>query len=203
MTRQGQINRRRGFTLIELIVALSLLATILPLAGGTVYLLLRAQTASADSLADAMTLSRFSRTFRADVHAAQSAHVNGEGSRLDEQAVFKLDPPRTISYSGNPAGAIVRTVRNGRSIERREEFRLAGTRTQFEMAADGRAVAAVHKPRALTVSGGPVVTATTSTIRIEAFVGRDRRFERPRAHGPAEPPAPTLPEKPRGKGKGS
>jgi len=197
------MNRRRGFTLIELIVALSLLAAILPLAGGTVYLLLRAQTASADSLVDAMTLSRFARTFRADVHAAQSAHVDGDGSRLDEQAVFKLDPPRTISYAGEPTGAIVRTVRNGRSIERREEFRLAGTRTRFEVAADGRTVAAVHKPRALTVSGGAVVTATTSTIRIEAVVGRDRRFGRRRALAPAEPSAPALPEKPHEKGKGS
>ena len=201
MNRQGQTNRRHGFTLIELLVAISLWAVILPLAGGTIYLLLRAQSASADSLADAMTLSRFAHTFRTDVHAAQNAEVDGDRSRFDEHIILKLDSTRTISYAGDPAGTIVRIVRNGPSIERREEFRLAGTRTRFEMAADRQAVAAVHKPRALAVSGGPVVTATASTIRIEAVIGRDRRLGLPRAPAPEEPPAPALPQRPPGKEK--
>ena len=61
--RCDRAKRERGFTLIELLVALSLLAVIMTLTGWTIYLLLRAQTASADSLADAMILSRFATIF--------------------------------------------------------------------------------------------------------------------------------------------
>jgi prepilin-type N-terminal cleavage/methylation domain-containing protein len=195
------MNGRRGFTLIELIVALSLLATILPLAGGTVYLLLRAQTASADSLADAMILSRFANKFHADVHAAQSAYLDSDGSRIERPLVFKLEPRRTIMYAEGPDGAIVRTVRNDRGIERREEFRLAGTRTRFELSADRSTVTAVHKPRAVAASKTTAVAGQLSAIRIEAVIGRDHRFARTRAPAPTEPSPPALPQKPHEKGQ--
>ena len=95
----------------------------------------------------------------------------------------------------------MRTVQNGSRIERREEFRLAGTQTHFEPATKEGTVAAVHKPRAFTISGGPVMTATTSTIRIEAVVGRDRRFEKSPTGASKEPPRPALPLRPGEKGQ--
>jgi prepilin-type N-terminal cleavage/methylation domain-containing protein len=190
-----KMNFRRGFTLIELLVALSMWAAILPLAGGTIYLLLRAQSATADALVDGMTLSRFAHTFRADVHAARRAEKNGDRDRLGEQVVLELDAPRTVTYADDVGGLIVRTVRNGSVIERREEFRLIGSQTRFELSADGQTVAAVHLPRVLALSG-PRPLGNSPSIRIETVVGRDRRMVRVAKPIAKDPPAPALPRKP-------
>jgi prepilin-type N-terminal cleavage/methylation domain-containing protein len=186
----------RGFTLIELLVALSLLAVIMPLTGWTIYLLLRAQTASADSLADGMILSRFATTFRNDVHAAQSAEVDGGGTPGQASVLLRLDSPRIVSYTAELTGVVVRTVQKGTLVERREEFRLAGTQTHFERDQKNSMVAAVHRLHASTIAGASVPSSAASAIRIEAVIGRDRRFERP-AHGAStEPPPPPLPTRP-------
>lgn len=201
--RRKPRKRRHGFTLIELLVAITLFAVILPMAGWTVYVLLRAQTASADSLADAMTLSRFARAFREDVHAAQSAEVDVGGSSEARSAVFHLESPRTVSYAAKEDGLIVRTVQNESRIECREQFLLSGTQTRFERSLNAGTLAAVHKPRSFSVSASRGVTATGSTIRVEAVVGRDRRFEHSVSGASKEPPPPALPTRPKTKGKRS
>ena len=174
-------------TLIELLVAISLWAVILPIVGGTIYVLLRAQAAAGDSLADALTLSRFSETFRRDVHAAQSAKISSRPARPAqeiargkdlgpvEEIVLKFETPRSVLYSVASDGTLLRRVNNGSSVERREEFRLVGSQTRFELSADGRGLAALHWPRN-RATAGPAQTAEAPPIRIEALIGRDRRF---------------------------
>src|ERR1700722_7994548 len=146
----------RGFTLIELLVALSLLAVIMPLTGWTIYLLLRAQTASADSLVDGMILSRFATTVRNDVHAAQSAKIDAPRAPGQGSILLRLDSPRIVSYTAEPSGVVVRTAQKGTLVERREEFRLAGTQTQFERDQKNSTAAAVHRLHATTIAGGSV-----------------------------------------------
>jgi prepilin-type N-terminal cleavage/methylation domain-containing protein len=194
--RCDRAKRTRGFTLIELLVALSLLAVIMPLTGWTIYLLLRAQTASADSLADAMILSRFATTFRNDVHAAQSADVDAGRTPGPASILLRLDSPRIVSYTAEPNGVVVRTVQKGTLVERREEFRLTGTQTQFERDQKNSTAAAVQRLHAATIAGGSVFSSAASSIRIEAVIGRDRRFERPPRGASTEPPPPSLPTRP-------
>lgn len=169
---------RGGFTLIELLVALALFAVIIPLAGGMIYLLLRAQTASGEAIVDAVTLSRFAETFRADVHTARSVSPTRSNSRSTE-LVLELDAPRVVSYSVGESGKITRTVKANQAIVRREEFRIMQSMTRFAIAADRRTVAALHQPAPLGVSGRAARLPTTSIVRIEAVVGRDRRFDAP------------------------
>ncbi len=195
--RCDRAKRERGFTLIELLVALSLLAVIMPLTGWTIYLLLRAQTASADSLADAMILSRFATTFRNDVHAAQTAEVDAGRTPGQGSILLRLDSPRIVSYAAEPSGVVVRTVQNGTLVERREEFRLTGTQTQFERDQKNSTAAAVHRLHAATIAGGSVPSSATSILRMEAVIGRDRRFERSARGSTTEPPPPALPTRPR------
>jgi hypothetical protein len=179
-----------------LLVALSLLAVIMPLTGWTIYLLLRAQTASADSLADGMILSRFATTFRNDVHAAQSAEVDAGRSPGQGSILLRLDSPRLVSYTAEPSGVVVRTVRKGTLVERREEFRLTATQTQFERDQKNSTATAIHRLHAATIAGGPVSSSAASAIRIEAVIGRDRRFERSADDTSIEPPPPPLPTRP-------
>jgi hypothetical protein len=178
-------------------VALSLLAVIMPLTGWTIHLLLRAQTASADSLADAMILSRFATTFRNDVHAAQSAEVDAGRTPGQGSILLRLDSPRIVSYTAEPSGVVVRTVQKGTLVERREEFRLTGTQTQFERDQKNSTAAAVHRLHAATIAGGSVPSSAASILRMEAVIGRDRRFERPTRGASTEPPPPPLPTRPR------
>jgi prepilin-type N-terminal cleavage/methylation domain-containing protein len=167
---------RRGFTLIELLVALSLFAVLLPLSGWLIYLLLHAQTASANSIAEALTRSRFARTFRGDVHAATKADVIDSGLAIGSRTVFHIDPSTSITYETQEHGVVARSVRVGDRVERREEFPFWGIQTRFEQQSARGTVSAVqsritsHDPRTSQTN------AAVGTVRIEAMLGRDRRL---------------------------
>jgi prepilin-type N-terminal cleavage/methylation domain-containing protein len=166
------MTQRKGFTLIEMLVVLSLLAVILPMAGGTVFFLLRAQSQSADDLRDSMALSQLSHAFRSDVHAARRART-AEGPAVDGGIVLELDPTRTIEYQAEPNGFVRRTVRRGKVVERREQFRVGGARPKFELADSGREVAVTILPRVRGSVSADGPTTQTSGIRIAAVAGRD------------------------------
>ncbi len=134
-------------------VVMSLLAVILPLAGGTVVFLLRAQSQSAEALRDAMAVTQLSHTFHADVHAARSARLPGE-SKEKNGITLALADDRTIEYRALPqTGAISRVVRQGTTVERREQYRIGSARPTFELADNGREVGLTIAPR-LSNTGG-------------------------------------------------
>jgi prepilin-type N-terminal cleavage/methylation domain-containing protein len=167
---------RRAFTLIELLVAMSLFAIILPLSGWLIYILLHAQTASANSIADALTRSRFARTFRQDAHASHRTEIVDNGSGIGSRVVFRVDSTTLVSYQTEPSGLVVRTVKVGDVTERREEFPFAGVQTLFEQKSVEGTVAAVQWPDKPTASRKSQTGASAQTVRIEATVGRDHRF---------------------------
>lgn len=169
------MTRRSAFTLIELLVALSLFALILPLSGWLVYILLHAQTANANSIADTLTRSRFARTFRSDAHAAEKTEIIESSSDTRSRIVFQVDSTTSIAYDADPNGIIVRIVQTGGATKRREEFRLTGTETRFEQPAECT-VAAVQFPVRANSPTGSRSGAAAGTVRIEAVIGRDRRF---------------------------
>jgi prepilin-type N-terminal cleavage/methylation domain-containing protein len=179
--------RRSAFTLIELLVALSLFAIILPLSGWLVYILLHAQTASANSIADALTQSRFARTFRSDAHAAAKTEIVDIKSDTRSRVVFKIDSTASIAYDADSSGLVVRTVQTGGATKRREEFQLTGIDTHFEQPAESTVVA-VQFPVRANASRGSRNGAAAGPVRIEAVIGRDRRFlVSPAAHEKGAP----------------
>jgi len=165
---------RGGFTLIEMSVVMSLLAVVLPLAAGTIVFLLRAQSQSAEALRDAMALTQLSHTFHADVHAARSARLSGD-SKEESGITLKLADARTIEYRALPqTGAISRVVQQGKTVERREQFRIGSARPTFDLADLGREVGLTIAPR-LSNSGGASPVTASAAIRLGAIVGRDAR----------------------------
>ena len=170
------MTRRRAFTLIELLVAMSLFAVILPVSGWLIYVLLHAQTASANSIADALTRSRFARTFRADAHAALSSEVSNDGSAMGSRAVFHLDPSTLIRYETQTGGVVVRSVEVGHRVDRREEFRFLNTQTRFEQQSGQGTIAAVQSQLTPSAAQGSPKSGAIGTVSIEAVTGRDRRF---------------------------
>jgi len=170
------MRRRRGFTLIEMLVVISLLAVILPMSGAMIYLLLRAQAAAGDSLADALVLSRFSHAFHEDVHAARGTPTTGPLAATGSRIELQLVDSHRVAYSIEPSGTIERIVTNGQASERREEFRLPGLRGEFKVSADGREAVCICQPRLIGGSRSAPSSAQSSKIRIAAVIGRNRRF---------------------------
>jgi prepilin-type N-terminal cleavage/methylation domain-containing protein len=170
------MTRRRAFTLVELLVAMSLFAVILPLSGWLIYILLQAQTASANSIADALTRSRFARTFRGDAHASQKSEVIDNRSEIGSRVVFHVDSATLVSYQSERSGLVVRIVKVGDATERREEFPFARTQTRFEQKTAEGTVAAVQCPDTPITSRKSQTQASARTVRIETTVGRDRRY---------------------------
>ncbi len=166
------MTKRRGFTLVELLVVISVLAIILPMAGGTVFFLLQAQSRSAESLREAMAITQFSHTFRSDIHAAQSAHPS---TRLpgDGGVRLKLEDSRGIEYDAEPNGFVTRTVRRGEVVERREQFRVGADPPKFKIEQAGREVAVTISPRVRPSVPLDNATKTAAGIRIAAVVGRN------------------------------
>jgi prepilin-type N-terminal cleavage/methylation domain-containing protein len=169
------MNRRNGFTLIEVLVVVSLLAVILPMAGGTIFFLLRAQSQSADGLREEMALSQFSHTFRSDVHAARGVRSGGPEA-LKDKIVFEGSDSRTIEYQAERNGVVRRTVRRGDVIERREQFRVGVAPARFEVVDQGKEAAVIVTPRIPGSSQMDGHSKSASGIRIAAIVGRDLRF---------------------------
>ena len=172
VSRSPRAKTRGGFTLIEMSVVLSLLAVVLPLAAGTIVFLLRAQSQSAEALRDAMALTQLSHTFHADVHAARGARLSG-GSKKESGIILEMADARTIEYRTLPQSeAISRVVQQGKTVERREQFRIGSARPTFEMADSGREVGLTIAPRLSNTGGASPVTASAA-IRLGAIVGRD------------------------------
>jgi prepilin-type N-terminal cleavage/methylation domain-containing protein len=165
------MTKRGAFTLVELLVVISVLAVILPMAGGTIVFLLRAQSQSAESLRDAMAITQLSHTFRSDAHAARTARAPADSAG----AVLELDDARTIVYRAEPNGIVSRTVRRGEVVERREQFRIGAAHPKFKIADAGREVAVTISPKS-RASAVDDATESTAGIRIAAIVGRNLRL---------------------------
>jgi prepilin-type N-terminal cleavage/methylation domain-containing protein len=165
------MTKRRGFTLVELLVVISVLAIILPIAGGTVFFLLRAQSQSAEGLRDAMAITQLSHTFRSDVHAARIARTpaNADGCELE------LDNSRSIAYRAEPNGFVSRIVRRGEVVERREQFRIGAAQPKFALSEAGREVGVTIAPRSRSSVPANDATRLLSGIRIAAIVGRNSK----------------------------
>jgi prepilin-type N-terminal cleavage/methylation domain-containing protein len=186
------MKKRSGFTLLELLVVISLLAVILPMAGGTVFFLLRAQSQSADALRDAMAITQLSHVFRSDVHSARSARVAGD-SAADEGVLLDLDGSRVIEYRTEPNDFVSRIVRRGETVERRERFRVGPVRPKFAIAEGGREIAVTIAPRARGFVSADKSNITTAGIRIAAIIGRNAKIgatpTNPKSPSSVRPPA--------------
>jgi hypothetical protein len=179
---------------------MSLLAVILPMAGGTVFFLLRAQSQSADALRDAMAITQLSHVFRTDVHLAGSARVAGN-SPADQGVLLDLDDSRVIEYRTEPNDFVSRIVRRGETVERRERFRVGPVRPKFAIAEGGREIAVTISPRARGFAPVDKSTTTDAGIRIAAVIGRNAKIgaapTNPKSTNPVGPPAvPSTPKPP-------
>ena len=176
---------RAGISLTELLVVLSVASVIIGLAGTMIHRLLAAENEATRAARFAASVSRLSRAFRADVHAARA--VEFPGAIVDQPAVLvaTLDDRRQVQYEFDAHLVTRFETREGAKVHR-EDFHFpprsklrcsrneGGTllKLEFELA--------VRDPE-------PEAERPVRKLIVEATLARDHRFE---ASTPQEEQAP-------------
>lgn len=119
--------KRRGTSLLEITVAIALLAVFISASGALLTTLFRMQRSMSAALQEQTIRARLGVQLRADAHAAASATCDDEQSCELAQAAGK-----TIRYRVAEK-AIHREVRNGDVVEHREEYSLTHSRAAFSV----------------------------------------------------------------------
>ncbi|MBC8353048.1 MAG: prepilin-type N-terminal cleavage/methylation domain-containing protein [Planctomycetes bacterium] len=126
--------RRTGFTLVELLVVLTVFTFLLASVALAIGTLFRAQGELQNELAQATVASRIAAQLRADAHFATSAEMIEEG---DVDIVRLVLPNATkVDYATHPR-RIIRTVTTSESETHREVFSmLEGTTTSWDISTE-------------------------------------------------------------------
>ena len=158
--------RRRGYSLVEMLVVMTCLSVLLAISTMLIRTLIRAEASGRREVDEHLGLSRLAEAFRRDVHAAV------EAKRTAEKATAGLDlvgPDGTVRYRLDGDDAVIRSLG-----ERRELYRIRrGTAAAFAVdPLDGRTFAAMSlRP----TSGADSANGPLRPVRIRAELGRDRR----------------------------
>lgn len=158
---------RRGKSLVELLVVVSMLGVILGTVGTVIYRLMRTERAVETDLVWHRSVTAFAEQFRMDVHAAATAAVVNDGVSL------KLTlPTGTITYAVNPRG-INRTAESPDGQPTHEEFRCGETGVRFAIQEDlGRTWAMAVIPRNTAPLAKSVSLPTAMLLEVRAALGR-------------------------------
>ena len=162
------MNRRRGYSLVEVIVVMATASVLLGLTVTLLYTLFRAERGGRDQVRHYTALGRLAEQFRRDVHAATAADAIE-----NQEWEFSLSDNRTVTYRMEP-GRVIRLEQAGEASPRRESFALPpGMTAAVEIDTDAEptfarlvivpAPAGPERPR-----GRP--------MQIDAMLGRDHRF---------------------------
>ncbi len=123
--RQDQVgaHNRRGVSLIEMVVVISMLTVVIGLVGMTFHLLLRSEKLVTQSFVTERTISRLSIQFRDDVHQSETG-VLTSGSENDKPT---LTLGNTSGYQIRYvviANGLVRLIETHDQVTARDDFRL-------------------------------------------------------------------------------
>jgi len=162
------MNRRTGYSLVEVIVVMVTASTMMAVTVALLYGLLRAERITRDHIRHSTALGRLADQFRRDVHAAVALPADEErGWRLT------LAPGETVVYRAE-AGRMDRLRKTGEKLQQRESFALPpGTAAEIETSSAGDIATA---SLLIAPNGAEPKRSSGRAIQFDAVVGRDRRF---------------------------
>jgi prepilin-type N-terminal cleavage/methylation domain-containing protein len=162
---------RRGFTLIEALVVITVVGSLLGICAVLIQLLWRLN-ADAQVRANAMTtLERLGRQLRQDAHRSATVTLEGKAAARSRRLLLLPSPRRTIAYEKGRA-EVLRTESEGATIVRREGYVLPeGGDARFELRTEG--------PRRLVVivvsqKGSPKALEPAPPMEVLAVLGTER-----------------------------
>ncbi|TWU12695.1 hypothetical protein CA54_15200 [Symmachiella macrocystis] len=174
------MNRRRGISLIEMIVVIGASSIILLVGAGMLHTLMRSERVATESLVHATNHARLAAQFRDDIHAATTVSIQGEPGADD---VLQITNPNAAEILYSQQGRLlVRRETEATHPPRHEQFRLpVDVRIRFAINDSGP-----HKIADLSwnfVDDDSMTSAERATrpplnpLKIEAIIGKDHRFQ--------------------------
>jgi prepilin-type N-terminal cleavage/methylation domain-containing protein len=165
VNNRGFVRGRAGFTLMEVMVAVTAAVVVAGIALALLDTLLKSQGSAREAIRGSTVVGRLAEQFRRDVHAAQKP-----GEAGPEKHVQRLEMPagRMVEYKivDGEAAEIDRVERVGEVVKARESYTLpAGSTAKIESREEGG--------RTML---GLVISSATQAVRIEAELAKDRRM---------------------------
>lgn len=182
------MKRRRGASLVELMVVISMLTVVLGMVGVLFHRLFQAELIAAKTTVTEVTTMRLADQFRRDIHEAIT--VKRSGGSDGTPATLELngrDDTMTVLYMA-AVNKVQREVKQQQAIVARETYRLPGCRVTFpkpEAATPANGDAPMQQPAMVTLYlERPHATVSASNqaklplrgIVIDAELGRDHRL---------------------------
>jgi len=152
--------RRRGASLIELVVIVGSVAVVLGLCAVLIHGLLKLDRSGRAAVDDTTTLARLARRFRQDVRAAAKAAPD-----TPTQLVLTGGGGGTVSYHLD-GSRLLREVRNGETLRGREGYHVGRLGPVSFDAADGLVRLRLARSHGAGLARPPV--------GVEAVLGKDR-----------------------------
>ena len=173
--RDIRVSRRRGWTLIEMLVTVAVMGSMTGMAAKMLGTLLHSERRSVEHVTRLATISRLSRHFRADIHAAADWRLPGDNPQLRLIQITTADK-RQIQYKIQPQGVLRTEQHSGQPTVVQDLLRLKGDRFRIVESSDSPRILTliIETPEALGTDSKPP-TVHSRVIHIEALVGRDFR----------------------------
>jgi prepilin-type N-terminal cleavage/methylation domain-containing protein len=160
---------RRGFTLIEMLAALTIGSVVLGISVSMLALLLRVERLGREHVQQDGVTVRLAEQFRDDAHAALPPAPTDARNKGPWRFVLASD--RTVTYRALPEAVDREEAVAGKRV-RYESYTLpAGWAARVLVAADGKPPLA-----SLIVTSTETPRRTDGEVRIDAVLGRDQRF---------------------------
>jgi type II secretory pathway pseudopilin PulG len=167
-----RVRRRRGWTLLEAIAALTVGSTIFGIAVQLLALTMHAAEGARDRATSAGATARLAERFRADVHAAREIVVPQSKDNMTRWTV-KLSADERIEYELRD-GSLQWTKYVGDAVRARDALALPqDTAPRLELEPKDNPVMASLLLKRGAEAGDD---SAEHTVRIDARIGRDRRF---------------------------
>jgi len=121
------MKRRKGFSLVEVMVAMAVGSVLMAIVVGLLYTLMETDRTSREHLRLRIAAARLADQFRRDVHAG--VRLSGQGAVAEDGAEapaaweLELPPDRVVEYRLEE-DSLLRTERAGGEVVRREWFKL-------------------------------------------------------------------------------
>jgi prepilin-type N-terminal cleavage/methylation domain-containing protein len=162
------MNHRPAFTLVELLISMSIGATLMALAIGVVHRTMNLQSAARAQEAGHRAAAQLSRQFRRDIHRSASVALNDGGVTLSVETPSGV-LPTTYSFDG---GTLIREQIQGDGRRHREQYQF-GRRAQFDIRVEA-------EPRRVVLMIKQDIVAREASrvlVHCEAVIGRLAAFD--------------------------